>query len=742
MADDPPPTGRLLLVANRLPITAKMDDDGRLQPSSRSSGGLATGLWGPHQRSGGLWIGWPGELQLDEAQQQELNEKLGELRALPVYLTQDEINEYYENMANGVLWPLFHYLIDQLPDDLGDWNVFRSVNQKFAQAVIDNYQPGDLIWVQDYHLMLVPAMLRRALPDARIGFFLHVPFPSSEVFSVLPWREEILTGLLGADLIGFHTPGYMRHFTTSLRRVLGVDVEVDRLWQDDREVRLGVFPMGVDAAAGPAAATATASRRRCASLREDAAGRKIIVGIDRLDYTKGIPRRLLAIDRLFTEHPELCDNVRVIQVTVPSREHVEQYVEFKRRIDEMVGRINSSARDGQLDAHPPPLPLDLAGGGVRALSRGRRHARDAGARRHEPRRQGVRRRAHGRRRRADPQRVRRRRDGDGRGAARQPLRRRALRRPHLRGAGDAAERAPGADAGVARARADARCAPLGGLLHQGARRRRRRRTARSSQLSSPAEPRCGRRAGAAGARDTADPRLRRHARAVRADPRRGGAGPGAARPAARAGSAPAHARARDQRPHALVTRPLARRACRSASTPSTGSGRASRRTARGASCARCRRQWKEKVRPVMEHFVGATRGSFIEEKTGSLAWHYRLAKADFTHENDFGEFQAKELRLLLGEMLSNVPVQVLAGHKVVEVRPQGVHKGMVVPVLLSTIEDDGVVFAMGDDRTDEDLFAALPDDALTVHVGTGMSLAHYRIGSVDDARRLLREFLD
>jgi trehalose 6-phosphate synthase/phosphatase len=341
MADDPPPTGRLLLVANRLPITAKMDDDGHFSVEP-SSGGLATGLWGPHQRSGGLWIGWPGELQLDEAQQQELNEKLGGLRALPVYLTQDEINEYYENMANGVLWPLFHYLIGQLPDDLGDWNVFRSVNQKFAQAVIDNYQPGDLIWVQDYHLMLVPAMLRRALPDAHIGFFLHVPFPSSEVFSVLPWREEILTGLLGADLIGFHTPGYMRHFTTSLRRVLGVDVEVDRLWQDDREVRLGVFSMGVDAARWAGCGDSDGVAQEVASLREDAAGRKIIVGIDRLDYTKGIPRRLLAIDRLFTEHPELCDNVRVIQVTVPSREHVEQYAEFKRRIDEMVGRINSS----------------------------------------------------------------------------------------------------------------------------------------------------------------------------------------------------------------------------------------------------------------------------------------------------------------------------------------------------------------------------------------------------------------
>ncbi|MGH7622902.1 MAG: trehalose-6-phosphate synthase, partial [Gemmatimonadaceae bacterium] len=155
MPDPTPPTGRLLLVANRLPITAKMDDDGHFSVEP-SSGGLATGLWGPHQRSGGLWIGWPGELQLDEDQKQELDEKLAGLRALPVYLTEDEINEYYENMANGVLWPLFHYLIDQLPDDLGDWNVFRSVNQKFAQAVIDNYQPGDLIWVQDYHLMLVP----------------------------------------------------------------------------------------------------------------------------------------------------------------------------------------------------------------------------------------------------------------------------------------------------------------------------------------------------------------------------------------------------------------------------------------------------------------------------------------------------------------------------------------------------------------------------------------------------------
>ncbi|MHB8375907.1 MAG: bifunctional alpha,alpha-trehalose-phosphate synthase (UDP-forming)/trehalose-phosphatase [Dehalococcoidia bacterium] len=736
--EGPPATGRLLLVANRLPITAKIGDDGAISVEP-SSGGVATGLWGPHQRSGGLWIGWPGELELDPHQKQDLDDKLAGLRALPVYLTQDEINEYYENMANGVLWPLFHYLIDQLPNELSGWDIFRSVNEKFARAVVDNYRPGDLIWVQDYHLMLVPAMLRRALPDARIGFFLHVPFPSSEVFSVLPWREEILQGLLGADLIGFHTPGYLRHFTTSLRRVLGVDVEFDSLWQDDCQVRLGVFPMGVDAARWANCGDSPEVAHEVASLREEADGRQIIVGIDRLDYTKGIPHRLVALDRLFGDHPELCDRVRVVQVTVPSREHVEQYVEFKRRIDELVGRINS----GHATASWMPIHHMY-----RAISQDEVCAlyRAADVMLVTPVRDGM--------NLVAKEFVAARTDEDG-----------VLILSEFAGAaaemGEALQINPFDTERLAARINDALSMPE-------AERKARMRALRSrvlthdvhrwadSFISALAEtgPEYRRSHHASSPSDLAAviERVRRTPRALLILDYDGTLVPFAPTPdeaapdpdlldllAALAGRPGMRVHVISGRTRASLDRWLGRRAVGLHAEHGLWS-----RMAPGAPWRILRpvsQEWKQKVRPIMEHFVGATRGSFIEEKTGSLAWHYRLAKADFTPETDFGEVQAKELRLLLGEMLSNAPMQVLAGNKVVEVRPQGIHKGMVVPVLLSTIEDGAPVLAMGDDRTDEDLFAALPDEALTVHVGPGMSIARYRIDSPGDARGLLRAIL-
>ncbi|MBF6600003.1 MAG: bifunctional alpha,alpha-trehalose-phosphate synthase (UDP-forming)/trehalose-phosphatase [Dehalococcoidia bacterium] len=730
--------GRLILVANRLPITVRLDDDGHFV-AEPSSGGLATGLWGPHQRSGGLWIGWPGELQLSDGQKRDLDERLANLRALPVYLTQDEINEYYENMANGVLWPLFHYLIDQLPDDLGDWNVFRSVNQKFAQAVIDNYRPGDLIWVQDYHLVLVPAMLRRALPDARIGFFLHVPFPSSEVFTVLPWRAEILEGLLGADLIGFHTPGYMRHFTTSLRRVLGIDVEVDRLWQDDRQVRVGVFPMGVDAARWAGCGDSDDVTKQVSDLRQEAGDRKIIVGIDRLDYTKGIPRRLLAIDRLFTDHPELCERVRVIQVTVPSREHVEQYAEFKRRIDEMVGRINSAhATAGWMPIHH--LYRSISQAEVCALYRA------ADVMLVTPVRDGM--------NLVAKEFVASRTDDDG-----------VLILSEFAGAatelGEALHINPYDVERFANRISQALAMPE-------AERHARMEALRSRVLmhdvhrwaeafiaalgKTTPEDRGSRRLSPPAAIDAVVEQVRRAPERLLILDYDGTLVTFAPTPDEAAPDPElldllqALAARDDTRVHVISGRTRASLDRWLGGVPiglHAEHGLWSRITPDSPwrILRPVTQQWKEAVRPIMEHFVVTTRGTFIEEKTGSLAWHYRLATADFTHENDFGEFQAKELRMLLGEMLSNAPVQVLAGQKVVEVRPQGVHKGMVVPLLLATVEDDAVVFAMGDDRTDEDLFAALPDEAPTVHVGRGMSLARYRIRSVDDARELLRRFL-
>src|SRR5690606_18068287 len=195
-------------------------EQGRMQVN-RSAGGLATRLSRPRAQSGGLWVGWPGDVsRMRSDHLQDLENQLAELRCVPLFLSNSEVNRYYEGFSNGVLWPLFHYLLDRIPLQNRDFEVYRRATQRCADKGVEHYQPGDTIWVHDYQLMLVPQMLREQLPEARIGFFLHIPFPSSEVFLTLPWREEVMRGMLGADLIGFHTVNYTRHFITSMLRLL------------------------------------------------------------------------------------------------------------------------------------------------------------------------------------------------------------------------------------------------------------------------------------------------------------------------------------------------------------------------------------------------------------------------------------------------------------------------------------------------------------------------------------------
>ena len=260
-------TERLLIVSNRLPVTAAVHD-GEVQLSS-SAGGLATGLRGAADGRDRLWIGWPGELRrLDARRQRELDRQLEANGLAAVYLNRREVQGFYESISNSVLWPVFHGLVDQLPLEMSGWDEFVRVNEKFAQVVADRYRPGDLIWIHDYQLILLPKMLRERIPDASIGFFLHIPFPPSETFGVLPWREEILQSLLGSDLIGFHTPGYLGQFTTALQRLLGVDVDIDRVQYGGRAIQLGTFPMGVDASAWNARAEEPDVLRRayCAAV--------------------------------------------------------------------------------------------------------------------------------------------------------------------------------------------------------------------------------------------------------------------------------------------------------------------------------------------------------------------------------------------------------------------------------------------------------------------------------------------
>jgi trehalose 6-phosphate synthase/phosphatase len=344
-------TGRLILVSNRLPITAQFQ--GQEFSLEQSGGGLATGLKGARARTGSTWIGWPGEVPAGAKLRADLEGELEKQGLLPIFLTRAEVKGFYEDYSNAAVWPVFHDLIDQLPLEITGWEMYEEVNQRFAEAVAQVYEDGDLIWVNDYHLMLAPAQIRRLHPRARIGFFLHIPFPHSDMFRVLPQRKELLEGLSGADLIGFHTRSYVDHFLSAVQTILGERVHGSTIRRHRRTVSAGAYPMGIDAATWESRARSTPVAKEVLSLMQDAGKRKIVLGIDRLDYTKGLPRRIAAIERLFQHDPTIAERVRFIQVTFPSRERIESYAGLRRQLSEMVGRINATY------GSPRSLPIHL-----------------------------------------------------------------------------------------------------------------------------------------------------------------------------------------------------------------------------------------------------------------------------------------------------------------------------------------------------------------------------------------------
>ncbi|HEY2376094.1 MAG TPA: bifunctional alpha,alpha-trehalose-phosphate synthase (UDP-forming)/trehalose-phosphatase [Gemmatimonadaceae bacterium] len=329
---------RLIIVSNRLPVT--LTTDARGVEVQRSVGGLAAGLRAPHARAESVWVGWPGDLQnLEPVVRDEIGRQLAAMRIVPVALTAREARSYYDRLCNAVLWPICHDRLDQLPLHVGKWDVYETVNQRFADAVAALHRPGDLIWIHDYHLMRLPALLRNRLPTARIGFFLHVPFPNPEIFFALPTRRWLVEGLLGADVVGFHTRRWRGHFTAALRRLLGIEMDADAtVAYEDRRVHLGIFPIGVEAADLEERAAARAVTAAVLNLRSPT--QRLLVGIDRLDYSKGILRRLVAFERLLIKHPGWRGRVQLMQIAVPTRTRVRAYRRLRREVDARVGRIN------------------------------------------------------------------------------------------------------------------------------------------------------------------------------------------------------------------------------------------------------------------------------------------------------------------------------------------------------------------------------------------------------------------
>ncbi|TFH23638.1 MAG: bifunctional alpha,alpha-trehalose-phosphate synthase (UDP-forming)/trehalose-phosphatase, partial [Myxococcales bacterium] len=252
----------------------------------------------------------------------------------------DLYDAYYEGFSNGAIWPLFHYMTDRCRFTAMNWEAYHKVNQAFADAILEVVEDGDRIWIHDYQLMLLPDMLRREKRDLTIGFFLHIPFPSAEVFRILPWRREVLVGLLGADLIGFHTLEYMRHFSNAVARIMGLEPQMDTLNYGRRTVRLGAFPLGVNVGEINEVAHSPEAEKHLADLNGLFRGRKMILGVDRLDYTKGIPQRLEAFAAFLKRFPEQVGKVSLVQVSVPSRINVGEYREIKSEVDGLVGMIN------------------------------------------------------------------------------------------------------------------------------------------------------------------------------------------------------------------------------------------------------------------------------------------------------------------------------------------------------------------------------------------------------------------
>jgi trehalose 6-phosphate synthase/phosphatase len=720
---------RLLIVSNRLPVTLSSGDAGpSLVPSS---GGLATGLWTPHEQGDGLWIGWPGPLaDLSPADAARVQDELGARRLVPIDLSAEEVKRYYEDYSNGVLWPLFHYLAAQIPLETHDFTEYAAVNEKFADVVAGQWRRGDVVWVHDYQLLMLPGLLRRRLPDARIGFFLHIPFPSSEVFRALPNRERILAGMLGADLVGFHTAAYARHFQSSVLRALGVASSVDRLRFEGREVRIGVFPMGIDAAGFAATAAQPSVLEEASALRGDG-GTRLLLGVDRLDYTKGIPRRLLAYEKLLRDRPELRGHVRFVQVAVPSRQDVGAYQEFRRQADELIGRIHGEF------ATPSWVPVHWI---HRGLSREEVVAlyRAADVMLVTPLRDGM--------NLVAKEFVASRADEDG-----------VLVLSEFAGAASELAGALSVNPYDVEATADAL---LRALSMPRAERRERMRTLRSRVQRYDVHRWVREFRAALADRDASGivalsddaGRVLAIAEELRGVPLLllvdydGTLVPLVEVPLLAA-------------PDTEVRELLAALAARERTRVHVVSGRARdviegwlgdlpiglhaehglwSREGPGAHWrprAMPDTSWHEPVLRILEEFAARTPGALVEEKSASLAWHHRAA------DPEFGARQARELQIHLTEVLSNLPVEILPGDQVVEVRPHGINKGTVADDLLATLDPEVRVVALGDDRTDEDLFAALPKDAVTIRVGVAPTRASWRVADVATARRFLRALL-
>lgn len=745
---------RLIVVSNRLPVTVSKTDKGEWN-FRVSSGGLVSALAGVKNQIPFVWVGWTG-MEIAASEQEEMRAKLSEEKnCYPVFLSEGDANLFYNGFCNDVLWPLFHYVPLPIVSSDGErkfdykyWDAYSKANHRFADAVMQIYEPGDLIWVQDYHLMLLPSLLRKRVRDVTIGFFLHTPFPSSEVYRILPVRNYILQGVLAADLIGFHTYDYARHFLSVCTRILGLEASPKGVTFKDHFANVGIFPIGIDPKAWTDKLQTTSVKERILDLEDRFKGKKVLLGVDRLDYIKGVPHKLMAFEVLLSKHPEWKDKVVLVQIGVPSRTEVDEYKKLISQTNELVGRINAqygsvenapivfinqsvnfddlcalyyiadvavvtSIRDGmnlvsyeyvacQQERHGV-LVLSEFAGSAQSLSSAIRvnpwNTEEVASAMHE--------------------------------ALSVSERERALKHWKLFHYVNKHTAAFWAGSFVTE-------------LQQIERLIKAQEVHKSKQSLL---------------RVSIDllPELRQRKKRLFILEYEGTLCHPAALP--------------DLAAPSVSIRRFLQRLCadrrnlvylmsgRSAETLEGWFGDLDIGMVSEQGCAIQHpgetiweptieiddQSWRASVLPILQYFTERTPGSHLEQKERTITWHFRDA------DPMFGSWQAKELQLLLAESCLNLPVEVISGLKHLELRPIGASRvGALQKILSKTSEDLDFTFAMGSDKADEDLFSFLNQYVrsgdgrvvtLTCRVGgkSDSSSAERYIPDPDTAMRMLRE---
>lgn len=732
--------GKTIIISNRLPVQLQIDGD--TITAIPSVGGLATGMKSVHSGGDSLWIGWSGltDEEIPEGLAPKIDKALKEHGSSKVNLTESDVDGFYYGFSNRTIWPLFHYFMEYTEFELDSWNTYVAVNQKFADAILEKSGNDDTIWVHDYQLMLVPQMVRQQRPNVSIGFFLHIPFPSFEIFRTLPWREKLLEGLLGSDLIGFHTYNYERHFLSSVRRLLGLEVSFNEVLLDDRVIKVDSFPMGIDYKKFSDAAKEHDEKKekqqselqqRLNAHKESAPDAKFILSIDRLDYTKGIAKRLNAFEYFLNKYPQYKEKVRLIILAVPSRSNVPQYQLLKKEVDELVGRINGELSTVSWTpiwyfyrSMPFDNLIDLYTSSDIALLTPIRDGMNLVAKEY----------------------IATRTDRTG-----------VLILSEMAGSANEMNESllinPNNFEQIADALYEAINMPIeeqksrNGFLQKRLERYNVEKWANDFMKSLrdqkvKTHTRVSRKLTASVQHMVVDQYRNAKKRLLFLDYDGTLAG--------------FHNDPQKAMPDEKLYKLLDAIGNQENTELFLISGRdkdtftrwflhkkynmivehgvwISKDGEEFKLLEKVKNDWMEKIRPVLESFVDRSPGTFIEEKNYSLAWHYRNT------DPDFGNKRASELTTVLTSLIANDDLTVLSGNKVLEIKSSGVNKGRAAMRMLAEDEYD-FVFAIGDDWTDEFMFQELPESSVTVKVGLQKTHAKYYLDNTQKVRELLEMF--